>query len=116
MRVDRVRRSLEAPYLGPFEVVKRFPKYFTIKLPQGENNVSIDRLKPAYLHSIENSYKPSSMPDSSASSDRKLVASEESTNSSTSNSQSSTDSFRPTVTTRSGRVVKFRNNPDFHYF
>ncbi|KAF2349906.1 Zinc finger H2C2-type histone UAS binding [Trinorchestia longiramus] len=49
MRVDRVRRSLEAPYTGLFEVLRRSPKTFTLKLPQGDSTVSIDRLKPAYV-------------------------------------------------------------------
>ncbi|KAF2353534.1 Integrase catalytic core [Trinorchestia longiramus] len=49
LRVDRVRKSLEAPYTGPFEVLKRSPKTFTLKLPQGDSTVSIDRLKPAYV-------------------------------------------------------------------
>ncbi|KAF2350485.1 hypothetical protein FHG87_018758 [Trinorchestia longiramus] len=47
LRVDRVRKSLEAPYTGPFEVLRRSPKTFTPKLPQGESTVSIDMLKSA---------------------------------------------------------------------
>lgn len=48
LRVDRVKRSLESPYMGPFKVIKRAPKYFTIELSSGaEDTVSIDRLKPA---------------------------------------------------------------------
>ena len=42
-----MRKNLEAPYTGPFEVVSRKPKYFVLKLPQGETTVSIGRLKPA---------------------------------------------------------------------
>jgi cleavage and polyadenylation specificity factor subunit 1 len=48
VRVDRVKQPLEAPYEGPYEVVKRAKKFFTIKLPQGDDTVGIDRLKPAY--------------------------------------------------------------------
>ncbi|KAF2345443.1 Integrase catalytic core [Trinorchestia longiramus] len=48
-RVDRVRKSFEAPYTGLFEVLRRSPKTFTLKLPQGDSTVSIDRLKPAYV-------------------------------------------------------------------
>ena len=51
LRVDRVRRPLEAPYTGPFKVKKRYPKYFVIQLHSGaEDSVSIDRLKPVTLH------------------------------------------------------------------
>ena len=47
VRVDRVRNPLEAPYTGPFDVIKRTPNYFRIKYPSGrEDNVSINRLKP----------------------------------------------------------------------
>ncbi|KAF2353177.1 Reverse transcriptase domain [Trinorchestia longiramus] len=49
LRVDRVCKSLETPYTGPFEVLRRSPKTFTLKLPQGDSTVSIDRLKPAYV-------------------------------------------------------------------
>ncbi|MPD02765.1 hypothetical protein E2C01_098368 [Portunus trituberculatus] len=48
VRVDRVRKSLEAPYTGPYNAVRREQKYFLLQLPQGETAVSIDRLKPAY--------------------------------------------------------------------
>ncbi|XP_076042234.1 uncharacterized protein LOC143026118 [Oratosquilla oratoria] len=50
VRVDRVRKPLEAPYRGPFKVLRRSDKTFTILLPSGANEtVSIDRLKPAHL-------------------------------------------------------------------
>ena len=46
-RVDRVRRPLEAPYQGPFKVVARTNKVFTLELPSGQTEtVSVDRLKP----------------------------------------------------------------------
>lgn len=46
LRVDRVRRPLEAPYSGPFRVVSRQPRYFTISTPRGDETVSVHRLKP----------------------------------------------------------------------
>lgn len=49
IRNDRVRKSLEPPYEGPFAVLKRDEKYFTIKIKGKEVTISIDRLKPAYL-------------------------------------------------------------------
>ena len=52
IRVDRVRRSLEAPYSGPFKVLSRYPKFFMIENFHGKKeNVSIDRLIPARLPS-----------------------------------------------------------------
>jgi hypothetical protein len=50
VRVDRVRKPAEAPYKGPYEVVKRAKKYFVVRFPSGKKDtISIDRLKPAYL-------------------------------------------------------------------
>ena len=53
MRIDRVRKSLEAPYSGPFEVLDRHPKHYLLKLPQGNTRVSIDRLKPAPIRLLQ---------------------------------------------------------------
>ena len=48
VRVDRVKRPLSAPYIGPMAVVQRNPKWFRVKLPTGRTDVvSIERLKPA---------------------------------------------------------------------
>lgn len=46
VRIDRVRRPLEAPYSGPFRVIERQPRYFTIATPRGTETVSVHRLKP----------------------------------------------------------------------
>lgn len=49
LRDDSIRPSLTHPYNGPFEVLDRTPKYFRVRLPNRESNVTIDRLKPAYM-------------------------------------------------------------------
>ncbi|XP_035233810.1 uncharacterized protein LOC118205630 [Stegodyphus dumicola] len=46
---DRVKKKLEPPYDGPFQVVSRKEKYFTVKINHKDVTVSIDRLKPAYF-------------------------------------------------------------------
>lgn len=111
LRVDRVRRSLEAPYSGPYDVIKRYPKYFVLKLPQGETSVSIDRLKPARFSSKP---KPPSTP---------LLNSNPIP--STSTDPSPVPSCPPLVSeppapenvvTRSGRTVRFNVNPEYQYF
>lgn len=48
MRVDRVKQPLESPYEGPYEVIRRRKKFFVLRLPAGDDSVSIDRLKPAF--------------------------------------------------------------------
>ena len=49
LRVDRVRKSLEAPYTAPYDVISRYEKHFVVKLPKGNTTVRIDRLKVARL-------------------------------------------------------------------
>ena len=47
IRVDRVRRPLEALYSGPYTVLQRTPKYFLVKINNDmDTQVSVDRLKP----------------------------------------------------------------------
>ena len=48
VRVDKVRTGLQAPYEGPFEVVRRCRKFFTVKIKEKNESISIDRLKPAF--------------------------------------------------------------------
>lgn len=61
VRVDRIRKPLEAPYQGPFKILKRNKKCFRLLFPSGSTDVvSIDRLKPAVLPSV---------PDTSSSTD-----------------------------------------------
>ena len=48
LRVERVRRALEAPYTGLYEVLSRTSKQYTIKISDDiHKNVSVDRLKRA---------------------------------------------------------------------
>ncbi|BET03086.1 Reverse transcriptase (RNA-dependent DNA polymerase) [Nesidiocoris tenuis] len=49
VRCDTVRRPLQRPYDGPFRVLKRDSKTFTIDRAGKPDVVSIDRLKPAFL-------------------------------------------------------------------
>ncbi|GFS45269.1 integrase catalytic domain-containing protein [Trichonephila inaurata madagascariensis] len=49
IRVEGLKPSLTAPYQGPFEVLSRTDKHFTIKINDRTSTISIDRLKPAFL-------------------------------------------------------------------
>ncbi|XP_063545738.1 uncharacterized protein LOC134753730 [Cydia strobilella] len=49
LRNDAVRKPLQPTYTGPYQVIERGDKFFKILLKGKPNNVSIDRLKPAYM-------------------------------------------------------------------
>lgn len=55
IRQDAVKRPLTPSYTGPFRVLARHSKFYTVLLPSGRSNISIDRLKPAY---VEQSTEP----------------------------------------------------------
>lgn len=44
-----VKTPLQPPYDGPFEVLKRFEKYFVVKFKNRDTAISLDRLKPAFI-------------------------------------------------------------------
>ena len=49
-RDDKVRRPLQPPYTGPFEVVERLnERVYTIMVHGKKINISVDRLKPAFI-------------------------------------------------------------------
>ena len=49
VRLDHVKPPLTAPYEGPYRVIDRFGKVFKILRNSKEVNVSINRLKPAFI-------------------------------------------------------------------
>ena len=49
VRRDSVRKPLQQPYDGPFEVLSRNAKNFTIERGNIKDKIAIDRLKPAYF-------------------------------------------------------------------
>ena len=51
VRNDAVRKPLQPPYNGPFLVLKRSPKHYTIDYNGQPTTVSLDRIKLAHLDS-----------------------------------------------------------------
>lgn len=49
VRVDSVRPALTPPYEGPFKVLQKRRKTYTIEKKGKKTNISIDRLKPAFM-------------------------------------------------------------------
>lgn len=49
VRVDAVKRPLQQPYEGPFEVLRRTRKNITINKNGSAHVIAIDRIKPAYI-------------------------------------------------------------------
>lgn len=64
VRDDGNKAPLSKLYTGPFTVIARTDKYFTIDTDRGAKNISIDRLKPFYrLRADENQNQPSTNND-----------------------------------------------------
>ena len=60
-----VRPSLAPIYEGPYLVVQRYDKYFLIVSWEGEQKVSVDRLKTAYVSEEEPSENDTVLDDES---------------------------------------------------
>ncbi|KZC07793.1 Gag-Pol polyprotein [Dufourea novaeangliae] len=96
VRVDAVRGPLQNPYEGPFPVISRSEKTYVIRLRGKDINISIDRLKPAYLFETHDESTETRIQTSLR----------------TTHNQASTEDIRPIsaqepVRTRSGRRVRF---------
>ncbi|UYV73466.1 hypothetical protein LAZ67_10003518 [Cordylochernes scorpioides] len=67
VRKDFVKRALSPPYEGPFPVVSRSSKTFTVKINDQNKVISVNRLKPAFIENTPQSFHDSSilppMPD-----------------------------------------------------
>lgn len=63
IRNDLIKKSLQAPYDGPYKILDRNDKFYKVQLPDRIVNVSIDRLKPAF-------YSDEKVSDNSSSNDR----------------------------------------------
>ena len=117
LRVDRVRKPLEAPYMGPYKVLRRTTKHFTILLPNDvESTVSVDRLKPCvkFLDCTRNkklkcsSDLPIDVPKLNP-----IINSDKNVNCDSSFCPSPDAS---SSTSRSGRRIRWKRDPSFYYY
>ncbi len=59
VRRDAVKKPLQQPYDGPYRVLRRSSKFYTLDLIGRTDTVSVDLLKPAHLDSpITNTLTP----------------------------------------------------------
>lgn len=49
VRQDLVRKPLEQPFKGPYQVIKKTDKFFTLQVGNKTQNVTVERLKPCYF-------------------------------------------------------------------
>lgn len=54
VRNDTVRSSLQQPFDGPYEVLKKNDKFFKININGKNKNISIDRIKAAFIENSKN--------------------------------------------------------------
>lgn len=54
VRNDAVRKSFQPTYNGPYRVIKRGNKVYVVQINDRRANISVDRLKPAYLLADDN--------------------------------------------------------------
>lgn len=94
LREDKLRRSFEPAYTGPYKVLSRSPKVFKIHAKGKDISVSIDRLKPAFMLSDSLTHSSHMVKDSSRCTIPPHV-----------------EPNATVRTTRSGRQVRF---PDFY--
>ena len=49
VRDDRVKKPFTAPYFGPFKILDRNDKHYTLDMRSKPTPISIDQLKPCYI-------------------------------------------------------------------
>ena len=110
LRQDAVRKSLQPPYKGPYKVLQRTSKQFTLLINDKQLVVSIDRLKPAFIVHADTALPTNSALPKVADSSSVPSSSQRQVDPSSLPTPSS--SCTPPITiTRSGRQVRF--NPRY---
>lgn len=109
-RNDFVRKSLQPPYNGPYQVIERDDKIFKIRIKNKSVNVSIDRVKPAFMPNSDEPLNQNITTNSNAKTDTSSNSSNDQNPNKTSDDkqkQLPKSALKKPYTTRSGRTVKF---------
>lgn len=124
LRDDTVRRPLQPPYSGPFEILSRSAdgKTLALNIKGKRVVVSVDRVKPAFLLSPDpephdqpkDSTAPTSPTPAVPSDDPKRTVAKGLSGQPA--AATAPTGLSPTSTTRSGRKVKFSKRENFFYF
>lgn len=61
IRNDCVKKPLQANFEGPFEVISKNKKYFTVNVKGRNKQISIDRLKPMFTANDNTQFQPSTL-------------------------------------------------------
>ena len=108
LRVDRVRKPLEAQYTEPYKVLQRTVNTYTIEVNGKAMTVSIERLKPAILPSrISHDHTTFGAADDDDLTDSDMVDEDDERADQTKEAQ--------VKTTRSGRRVKIKEDVQYNY-
>ena len=102
VRRDATKKPLQPPYDGPYKVLARADKYFTVDVNGHHQTISLDRLKPAHIEHSTNQAAPAAINCPSSPSESSTPSS---TSSSTPSPPFSSTSALPNTSTRSGRRV-----------
>ncbi|XP_045541587.1 uncharacterized protein LOC123723083 [Papilio machaon] len=110
LRDDTVRPSLKQPYSGPHKVVSRTEKTITITVGDKNTQVSLDRVKPAYI--LDSSAPAPSGPIDKPSASVTPAAAPAVPAASTVPPACHKRDTPPSYTTRAGRTVRFKDRLD----
>lgn len=117
LRVDRVKKPMEAPYNGPYEVISRTNKVFKIKINNQEVTVSIDRIKPV---TFKLQFKPKNdditNKNNEISNKNNISIKNDISTENLKNTNSNVTKNKTEIITKSGRKVKFKSSNDYYYF
>ena len=115
IRIDRVKRPLEAPYQGPYKVLQRHEAVYQLLVKGKAVMISVDRLKPAKLP--DNYEDKDEITEKIDKKNTKLhEVRKEGMKASALNHQVNRDKeSNGSIKTKSGRAVTFKKDPEYVY-